>query len=60
MTGRLASAGLVLVLAFAPVGAEPIAPDQITAIDGDTVRAHGATVRLVDFDTPESGGPCPL
>lgn len=55
MIGRLASAGLGLALAFAPVAAEPVAPDQIQAIDGDTVRAYGVTVRLVGFDTPESG-----
>jgi endonuclease YncB( thermonuclease family) len=35
--------------------AEPIAPGAIEVIDGDTIRAHGRTVRLVGFDTPESG-----
>jgi endonuclease YncB( thermonuclease family) len=35
--------------------AVPIAPGAIEVIDGDTVRTHGRTVRLVGFDAPESG-----
>jgi endonuclease YncB( thermonuclease family) len=33
--------------------AEPITPAEITIVDGDTIKAHGDTYRLVDFDTPE-------
>ena len=32
-----------------------INPNEITVIDGDTIRARGRTVRLVGFDAPESG-----
>jgi endonuclease YncB( thermonuclease family) len=32
-----------------------ISPSQVTAFDGDTVSVHGRTVRLVGFDTPETG-----
>ncbi len=44
----------LLVLAL-PAAAEPIAPGAIEVIDGDTIRAHGRSVRLVGFDAPESG-----
>jgi hypothetical protein len=50
------SAILVLLAALVTVGtADPIAPGAIEVIDGDTIRAHGRTVRLVGFDAPESG-----
>ncbi len=42
----------VLVSAAA---AEPISPNAIRVVDGDTIRAHGSSVRLVGFDTPERG-----
>jgi endonuclease YncB( thermonuclease family) len=32
-----------------------IEPGAIEAIDGDTIRANGQTVRLVGFDAPEAG-----
>jgi hypothetical protein len=35
--------------------AEPIAPGGVEIIDGDTIRTHGRTIRLVGFDAPESG-----
>jgi endonuclease YncB( thermonuclease family) len=35
--------------------AEPIAPGAIRVTDGDTIQAHGQAVRLVGFDTPETG-----
>jgi endonuclease YncB( thermonuclease family) len=40
-----------------PLGsfAEPISRGAIEVIDGDTIRAHDRTVRLVGFDAPESG-----
>lgn len=37
----------------APSG--PIQPAQIRVLDGDTIRVHGKTYRLVGFDTPEAG-----
>jgi endonuclease YncB( thermonuclease family) len=36
-------------------GDTAISPTAITVIDGDTIKAHGRTVRLVGFDAPESG-----
>jgi endonuclease YncB( thermonuclease family) len=41
---------LVLVATVAAGAAEPIAPGAIDVIDGDTIRAHGRSVRLVGFD----------
>ena len=34
---------------------DAINPNEITVIDGDTIRARGRTVRLVGFDALESG-----
>jgi endonuclease YncB( thermonuclease family) len=34
---------------------QPITPREIAVVDGDTIRARGVTIRLVGFDTPESG-----
>jgi endonuclease YncB( thermonuclease family) len=37
------------------VAAEPIHPNEIEVVDGDTIRARGVTlVRLVGFDAPET------
>lgn len=33
--------------------AQPISPNEITVIDGDTIDAHGQRYRLVGYDTPE-------
>jgi endonuclease YncB( thermonuclease family) len=46
---------LILIATVAAGAAEPIAPGAIDVIDGDTIRAHGRSVRLVGFDAPESG-----
>ena len=35
--------------------AAPIEPGAIEVIDGDTISVRGAVVRLVGFDTPETG-----
>ena len=40
---------------FAPGIREPISARDISVIDGDTIRAHGRTIRLIGFNTPESG-----
>jgi len=49
-------AGLILLVILVDAGpAEPIGPGAIEVIDGDTIRAHGRTVRLVGFDAPEAG-----
>jgi endonuclease YncB( thermonuclease family) len=45
----------MLIATVAAGAAEPIAPGAIDVIDGDTIRAHGRSVRLVGFDAPESG-----
>ena len=34
---------------------EPISARNISVIDGDTIRAHGRTIRLIGFNAPESG-----
>jgi endonuclease YncB( thermonuclease family) len=46
---------LMLIATVAAGAAEPIATGAIDVIDGDTIRAHGRTVRLAGFDAPESG-----
>lgn len=45
-----AAALLILALTAGPAPAA-----GLVAVDGDTVKADGVTVRLVGFDTPESG-----
>jgi endonuclease YncB( thermonuclease family) len=35
--------------------AAPIEPDMVHVIDGDTVRVHGVTYRLIGLDAPETG-----
>ena len=47
---------LALALISAPANAEPIAPAEITVIDGDTLRAYGhpPNIRLVGFNAPET------
>jgi endonuclease YncB( thermonuclease family) len=34
---------------------EPLSASAVAVVDGDTVRAHGKTVRLVGIDAPEVG-----
>jgi endonuclease YncB( thermonuclease family) len=38
-----------------PARSEPIAAGAAQVVDADTIRVRGQTVRLVGFDTPESG-----
>ena len=45
---------LALILLAAPALAEPISPDRIRVVDGDTIRVQGKSVRLVGFNTPET------
>jgi endonuclease YncB( thermonuclease family) len=49
-------AGLVLCALAGPISAEPISPDQIRVIDGDTLRLNNEkpNVRLVGFNAPET------
>lgn len=51
----LTRALLALALLVAPVTAEPIQPDRIRVIDGDTIEIDGRkpTIRLVGFNAPE-------
>jgi endonuclease YncB( thermonuclease family) len=51
---RIAAFVLALIAAAGAV-AEPIAPGAVRVMDGDTIEAHGRVVRLVGFDTPETG-----
>lgn len=47
---------MAILLLTAAIGhADPIAPSAIEVVDGDTIRARGLTVRLIGFDTPETG-----
>jgi endonuclease YncB( thermonuclease family) len=48
---------IALAFAFltAPARSEPIASGAVQVVDADTIRVRGETVRLVGFDTPESG-----
>jgi hypothetical protein len=52
---RIISGLILLVTLVGASTAEPIAPGAIEVIDGDTIRAHGRTVRLVGFDATETG-----
>ena len=45
----------MLLLVATAATAEPIAPGAVRVIDGDTIEALGRTIRLVGFDTPETG-----
>ena len=45
------------LLLLTSAAAEPITVDDITVVDGDTVRWHGQSVRLVGFDAPETYRP---
>jgi endonuclease YncB( thermonuclease family) len=48
--------GLLLMCAsMTTAWAEPVVCSGINVIDGDTIRHHGRTYRLVDFDAPEIG-----
>jgi endonuclease YncB( thermonuclease family) len=53
--GRLALVVAVLAsLVAGRAAAEPINPGDVWVADGDTIRAHGKTYRLVGFDAPET------
>jgi len=52
---KLALGGLLVLTLAAPALAEPIEPAAVRVIDGDTIEAAGAVVRLVGFDAPETG-----
>jgi endonuclease YncB( thermonuclease family) len=56
MKYRARCAAILLSLASIAVGrAEPLEPGVVHIIDGDTIRVHSSTVRLVGFDAPETG-----
>jgi endonuclease YncB( thermonuclease family) len=46
---------LVAVLAVAAMASFLLMKERVRVVDGDTVRYQGRTVRLVGFDTPETG-----
>jgi micrococcal nuclease len=57
---RRVFAFVAVMLAFASFGAiaapaESVAPADIQVIDGGTIRARGATVTLLGYDTPRRG-----
>ena len=57
MIDRRATVALCLSLAVlvTPALSKPIAPGAVQVVDGDTIRLRRQTVRLVGFDTPETG-----
>jgi len=54
---RLSVVVLVLSLASSAASAETIA-GRASVIDGDTLDIHGARIRILDIDAPESRQPC--
>lgn len=46
---------LVFLILPPTAGAEPLDRSRIEIVDGDTIRVDGEQVRLVGFDTPETG-----
>jgi endonuclease YncB( thermonuclease family) len=50
---RIPLLACLLLLVASPAIAEPIQPEAIRVIDGDTITANGMPIRLVGFDTPE-------
>jgi hypothetical protein len=51
----IAAIALALAILAAPARSDPIPSGAVQVVDGDTIRVRGWTVRLVGFDTPESG-----
>jgi endonuclease YncB( thermonuclease family) len=54
---RWINAVLLLSTFAVVVHAEPITPEEITVVDGDTIDARGARFRMVGYDTPEVSTP---
>lgn len=52
---RLSLTAFLIVTTISAAAAEPISASQIEIVDGDTIRVGGEKVRLVGFDTPETG-----
>jgi endonuclease YncB( thermonuclease family) len=48
---------LALLLINSAASAQTIA-GRASVIDGDTMDIHGARIRILDIDTPESRQPC--
>jgi len=46
---------VMALLAVTAAHAEPIAPQDIYVLDGNTIDMHGQRVRLMGFDPPEEG-----
>jgi endonuclease YncB( thermonuclease family) len=51
----IAAAAFALTILATPARSEPIAAGAAQVVDGDTIRVRGQIVRLVGFNTPESG-----
>jgi endonuclease YncB( thermonuclease family) len=56
MTRAFLAATLTVLMVIGAIAA-PIEPDVVHVIDGDTVRVHGVTHRLIGLDAPETGSP---
>jgi endonuclease YncB( thermonuclease family) len=54
---RLPIVALLLILASSAASAETIA-GRASVIDGDTLDIHGARIRVLDIDVPESAQYC--
>ena len=50
-----AAVGAVAAITLASARGEPIAPDRVRVVDGDTIAVGKVTYRLVGFDAPETG-----
>jgi endonuclease YncB( thermonuclease family) len=41
-------------MAWHPAGADPIQSSEIRVVDGDTIKARGATYHMIGYDAPET------
>src|SRR6266704_70224 len=55
MIRLLAVAGIALFVFAGPANSAPIDHGIVHVVDGDTIRAHGVTYRLIGLDAPETG-----
>jgi endonuclease YncB( thermonuclease family) len=54
-TKQMITVALWLIAMSSIAAAAPIEHGAIDVVDGDTIRAHGITYRLIGLDAPETG-----